>query len=169
MLNISPNLCCTNRHIYIKLKWHNWEVANSWFNPASSSSKQHLLLQLFTIPLLLTDRLDLPSATLRACFSQTKVVVFFLKKRNNFFRVQIHWRWHVQPPLFVPVKCALAWCTGIIAFHSHTSVCCHSVPLHHFTLAPTLFSPLPALWELPTKGMSGPTSQPRTHLYHKKN
>lgn len=117
--------------------------------------------QLLGLPLLQTNSRGPLNTALWTCFRRTKV------KTWNFSTVQIHGRWHVQLPLFVPVKCALA----LINWHYY-------IPLPHLSLLP-LYSPtpfhgpshtflsLPALWVLLTKGMSRPTSQRHTRLYHK--
>lgn len=89
-------------------------------------------------------------------------------KTWNFSKAENHGRWHVQPLLFVPVKCALA----LMNWHYY-------IPLPHLSLLP-LYSPtlfhapshtflsLPALWALLMKGTNRPTSQRHIRLYHKK-
>lgn len=118
--------------------------------------------QLLCLPLLQTNGREPLSTALWACFRLTKA------KTWNFSRVQIHGRWHVQPSLFEPVKCALA----LMNWHYY-------IPLPHLSLLP-LYSPapfhapshtflsLPVLWVRLTKGMNRPTSQRHRRLDHKK-
>lgn len=111
--------------------------------------------------LLQTNTREPFNAALWTRFGPTKT------KSWNFFRVQIHGRWHAQPPPFVLVKCGLA----LINWHYYIS-------LPHLSLWP-LYSPmpfhapshaflsLPELWLLLMKGVSTPTCQHHTHVCSK--
>lgn len=115
--------------LYLWFESTNYKAASPQFSADARRSKQRVANRLDVFSCRSTAKR--PSTLLcEMCFRLTKAKK---KKKTfgNFSKVQIHGRRHVQPPLFVPVKCVLA----LINWHYY-------IPLPHLSLLP-LYSPTP--------------------------